>query len=103
MGGWSHIHVWWIKIGRGTSGTKDLSPGPDHIAQGSSTRKISPHNFCLQKPGRVGMAEETVGFSRDSLKGPETDLGLTQTYPLWDSAPGQELRAQVAYGEKGRK
>ena len=45
--GWSHIHVWWIKIGRDTLGMRDPRPRPDDSAQGSSTRKINPHNFWL--------------------------------------------------------
>ena len=40
-----HIREWWIKIGRDTSGPRDPSHTPDHPAQGSSTRKINPHNF----------------------------------------------------------
>ena len=45
--GWSHIHVWWIKIGRDTVQVSDPSPRPDCTAQGFSTRKINLHNFCL--------------------------------------------------------
>ena len=46
--GWSHIHMWQIKIGRDTSGVGDPSPKPDHPAvQGSSARKIKSHTFCL--------------------------------------------------------
>ena len=43
----SHIHVWWIKIGRDISGVRDPSPRSDHSEQGSGTRKISHHNFWL--------------------------------------------------------
>ena len=43
----SHTHVWWIKIRRDTSGVRDPSPTPYPQAQGSSARKISPHNFWL--------------------------------------------------------
>ena len=32
---------------RDISGARDPSPTPDHLAQGSSARKISPHNFWL--------------------------------------------------------
>ena len=35
--GWSHIHVWWVKIGKDTSEASDPSPRPDYSAQGSST------------------------------------------------------------------
>ena len=36
-----------VKFGRDTLGVSDPSPRPDSIAQGSSTRKVSPHNFWL--------------------------------------------------------
>ena len=42
-----HTHAYWIKIRRYTLGAKDPTPTPDHPAQGSSTRKVSPHNFWL--------------------------------------------------------
>ena len=46
--GWSYIHMWWIKFGKDTSRVRDPSPRPDHpAAQGSSTRKMNPHNFWL--------------------------------------------------------
>ena len=41
----SHIHLWWIKFGKDVLGARDSSHRPDHAAQGSSTRKINPHNF----------------------------------------------------------
>ena len=43
--GLSHIHGWWVKIGRDILGAKDPSRRPDHTAQGFSTRKTNPHNF----------------------------------------------------------
>ena len=43
----SHIHGWWIKIRRDTSGARDPSPRTDYPAQSSSTRTISPYNFWL--------------------------------------------------------
>ena len=45
--GLSHIHMWWIKIGRDAMGVSDPSPRPDHTAQGSSTGNVNPHNFWL--------------------------------------------------------
>ena len=62
----SHIHMWWIKIRRDTLGLRDPSHRPDHLAQDSSDREISPHNFWLYKPVGLGVVEEIVGFSRDS-------------------------------------
>ena len=44
----SNIHMWWIKIGRDTSGARDPNPKQNQpAAQGSSTRKINPYNFWL--------------------------------------------------------
>ena len=51
-------------------GASDRSPSPDHTAQGSSSRKINPHNFWLEKPVGVGVAEGTAEFSGENLKGP---------------------------------
>ena len=61
----SHIHVWWRKIGKDTSGVSDPSPRPAHTAQGSSARKISPHHFWMQKQVEVAAVEESAGFSGD--------------------------------------
>ena len=45
--GLSHIHVWYIKNKRDTSGSRDPNPNPDHTAQDSSSRKMSLRNFWL--------------------------------------------------------
>ena len=45
--GWSRTHVWWVNIRRVIPGVKHSSSIPDHPDQGSSGRKISPHNFWL--------------------------------------------------------
>ena len=42
-----HTYMWWIKIRRDILGVRYPSPTPDHPAQGSSARKIRPHNFWL--------------------------------------------------------
>ena len=57
---WSHTHVWWIKNGRDTLGARDPGPSSDHPAQGSSTRKISPHHLWLYRPVGIVAAEEMV-------------------------------------------
>ena len=43
----SHIHMWGIKVRRDTLGASDPSPRPDCTAEGSSARKMNPHNFWL--------------------------------------------------------
>ena len=42
-----HVRMWWVKMGRATLGASDPSPRSDCTAQGSSTRRINPHNFWL--------------------------------------------------------
>ena len=49
-------------------------------AQGSSARKISPHNFWLQNQAGTESVEETSGLPTVALK--EVTDGLTQTHPL---------------------
>ena len=50
--GWSHTHMWRIRIGRDTSGVRGPSPTPGHLVQGFSARKISIHNFWLKKTSK---------------------------------------------------
>ena len=46
-GGRGRMGLWWVKIRRVTLGVSNPSPRADFIAQGSSVRKIKPHNFWL--------------------------------------------------------
>ena len=59
--GWSHIHVWWIKIQEGYLRGKESQPHTRLSSPGFSVRKISPHNFWLQKPVGIELVEETFG------------------------------------------
>ena len=54
--GWSHICMWWIKIREGYLGSEESQSNTRPPVQGSSARKVSPHNFWLQK--LVGTEEE---------------------------------------------
>ena len=65
--GWSHIHMWWIKIWEGYLGNKESQPHTRTPSQGSSARKISPHNFWLQKPVGIESLEETSGAPSSSF------------------------------------
>ena len=47
-------------------GVRIPSPTPGPPAQGSSDRKISPHNFWLQKPAGIESVEETSAVSSSS-------------------------------------
>ena len=47
------------KFGRGISGVRSPSPTPEPPDEGSSARKISPHNPWLQKPVEIESGEET--------------------------------------------
>ena len=54
----SHPHVV-DKFRRDISGAKSPSPTPGPSTQGSNVRKVSPHNFWLQKPVKIESVEET--------------------------------------------
>ena len=74
--------LWCIKIWEGYLGSKESQPHTRSPAQGYSARKVSPHNFWLQKPTGI----ESVGKNHWSpsqflLKSPHTD-SPTQTHSL---------------------
>ena len=97
---WSHIHMWWIKIGRDTLGVSDPSPRPDGTAPSSSARKINLHNFWLQKPVGVGEAGETAGFPGDSAERACTDLKrMKNPHPLGFITRATARRVLVEYRE----
>ena len=96
------IHVWWIKIGRGTLGVSDPCPKPDCTARGSSTGEINPHNFWIKKPVGVGKVEETAGFSENLAQRAPKILKCTQTHSLWDSIPGQQLEGCQSHTGRGK-
>ena len=50
------------------------SPIPGPTAQGCSARKISCHNYWLQKPAEVESADETWTHKQFLLKKPHMDL-----------------------------
>ena len=54
------------KFGRDISEAKSPSHTSGPPAQGSSARKISPHNFWLQKPVGIEWVEEPAGAPRSS-------------------------------------
>ena len=101
--GWSHIHMWWVKIGRNTSRVKDPSHIPDHPAQGSSAKKISPHNLCCKNQWGCRQWKKLQDSQEPPLKGPTMNLGLMQTHPahpLCCTHAATVGRAPVAYWEK---
>ena len=64
----SHIHMWWIKMRRVTSGGKDLSPNPDHTAQGSSARKKNPHNSGCKNEWGLGQQNKLPDLQKTPFK-----------------------------------
>ena len=48
------------KFGRDILGARSPTPTPGSPAQDSSARKISPHNFWLQKLVEIELVEETA-------------------------------------------
>ena len=98
--GQSHIHVWWIKIRRDTLGASNPSPRPDHTAQGSSARKITTHNFWLQKPVGVGDGRRNSQiFRRLHLKGPHGLRTYTNPPTLGFTTRATAGMVPVIYGE----
>ena len=56
-----------LKIQEGYLRSEESQPTPGPLAQGSSARKISPHNFWLQNSEDIELVEETSGVpSRSS-------------------------------------
>ena len=51
----------WTKIREGYLQSEESRPIPGPPAQGSSVRKLSPHNFRLRKPVGIELVEEAAG------------------------------------------
>ena len=90
--GWSHTHMWWLKIRRDISAVESpteepgVQPCTKRLTQSSSTRKRNPHNTWLEKP--AGIVTE---WGRESLESQEFLLqGLCQDLlteiQCWDSS-----------------
>ena len=75
-----HLCVWWIKIRRNISGARSPSPNLVPPTQGSSVRKISPHNFWLQKPVDIESEEEIL--ESQAVPPKEPTHGLTHSHSL---------------------
>ena len=82
----------------------DLSPRPDHSAQGSSVRKISPHNFWLLKTsGGWGSRRNCRILKRLLLKGLQGLRTHPDPPPLGFSTRATVGKVQVGHGKKRRK
>ena len=55
------MHMLWIKVWERHLRSEEFQPNTRPPAQRSSARKISPHNFWLQKPVGIESVEETSG------------------------------------------
>ena len=97
---WSHIHMWWIKIRMDTLGANDPNPRTDCTSQGSSARKINPHNFQLKKTvGTGGSRRNCWIFRKLHLKGLHTLKMYANPPTLGFNTRATVGRAPVAYGE----
>ena len=71
-----HVLVWWIKIGRDTSGGRDTlgmsnpSPKPDHPALASSTKMIIPITSGCKNQWGLGQQKKLHDSPEAPLKGP---------------------------------
>ena len=73
----------------GYFGSEGSQPHARPPAQGSSARKISPHNFWLWKP--VGQSQWKKLLDSQAVLYKRPTHGLTQTHSLWAPALGWQL------------
>ena len=92
---WSHNHVWWIQIWEGYLRSEESQPHTRPLAHSSRARKISPHNFWLQKPVGMNRCKKLLDPKQFPLKNPCTDLFRLTRSELqhW----GSSLKAPVAH------
>ena len=74
--GWSHIHVWWIKIQEGYRGSEESQPHTRPPSPGSQCQEEKSPNFWLQKPAGTEAVDDRNFWSPKQfpLKNPHTDL-----------------------------
>ena len=83
--GWSHTHLWWVKIREGYLQNEKSQPHTRTLAQNSSARKISPHNFWLQKPVGIDQWKKLLEPQAVPLKKPTYRLTYSDSFPLSSS------------------
>ena len=69
------------KFERDIMGVRSPRPAPGPPAQDSSARKISPHNFWLQKPVGIESVEKAAGAISSSSWGTHTWTHLLRLAP----------------------
>ena len=101
---WQQVVRWWqqlvecvvthscvVKKNHGdTLWVSNPSPRQDFRAQDSSPGKIKPPNFWLKNQWQ----QKKLPVSQESLE-------CTQTHPLWESQPGQQLEGHQLYMGSG--
>ena len=80
-------------MGRDISGARSPSPTAGPTAQGSNAKKVSPHNFWLQKRVVIESVEEMHKFKAVPLKEPTRIYSSSSTGVAASKAP-------VTYGEE---
>ena len=74
-----------LKIQEGYLRSEESQPTPGPLAQGSSARKISPHNFWLQNSVGIESVEETSGAPCSSSQRTSTGTHLLDSFSLSSS------------------
>ena len=89
------------KFRRDISGARSPSPTPGPPAQGSNARKISPHNFWMQKNSGDWVSRRHFWSPKQFLlKNPHMD-SPTQTHSLWTLVPGWQIEGYQWYAGEG--
>ena len=83
--GWSHIHMWWIKIGKVISGATGPSPTSGPPDQDSSAKKLSPHQFWLQTQLGLSQWKKLLDPQAVPLEEPTHGLTFSDSLPLSSS------------------
>ena len=89
----------WTKTRVGYLRSKEYQTHTRPPAQDSSSRKVSPHNFWLQKPVGIELVEETSRAPSNSSKEPSHGLTYSGSLPL---GPSTRVAAWKASGYTGR-
>ena len=92
--------MWCINIWEVCLRSKESSPTPGPLAQGSSARKIKPHHFWLQHQWGFSQWKTLLECQAIPLKEPTHRLTYSVSLPLSSSTRAAAWKAPVVYRKK---